>query len=314
MSLWQKLGIEKAKRAGCRFHATPHFNGPVIASVLVAISAIVGFGSVSLKVSAEETPEGMVFVAGGKFHYIQVNRWREGLELNRYQEGPVGDAYVEDAWIDLSDFYIDKTEVTNAQYKRFLDAGGYRPKWDGNFLKHWSGGSFPPILTDHPVVYVDYWDAKAYAEWAGKQLPSEAQWQYAAQGLDGRLFPWGDVWNPAKANVGNDGTKPVGSYPSGASPLGILDLVGNVAEMTESLQDDGWHWFSYLRGGSWYQSSKSLWYAENGLLTNQQRLKFWWLNPEFNRSPAIGFRCVKSARQALIPQNGGTHRVRSNPK
>jgi hypothetical protein len=74
-------------------------------------------------------------------------------------------------------------------------------------------------------------------------------------------------------------------------------MVGNVAEMTDSFQDDGWHWFSYLRGGSWFQAFGSIWYAENGLLTNQQRLKFWWLNPGFNRSPAIGFRCVKAAKE-----------------
>jgi iron(II)-dependent oxidoreductase len=235
----------------------------------------------------------MIFIEGTKFHYVQQNRMREGLELKPFVEGPLGDAYVDEYWIDLDDYYIDKHEVTNRQFKDFLDATRYKPEWPKNFLKHWKNGTFPDGMGDHPVVYVDFNDAIAYAAWAGKTLPSEAQWQYAAQGKEYLVFPWGSEWDPTKGNVNTDGTMPVGKYPAGASPFGILDMVGNVAEMTDSFQDDGWHWFSYLRGGSWFQSYGSLWYAENGLMTNTQRLKFWWLNPGFNRSPAIGFRCVK---------------------
>lgn len=242
---------------------------------------------------SQEIPEDMVLVPGTMFRFLQVNRWREGLELLDYKEGPMGDAYVEEYTVELEDFYIDVHEVTNKQFKEFLDTEGYQPKWPMNFLKHWKNGIYPKGKADHPVVYVDFLDAKAYAEWAGKELPIEAQWQYASQGTDGRIFPWGDEWDPKKANVNSDGTKPVGSFKGGASPFGVLDMVGNVAEMTDSFQDDGWHWFSYLRGGSWFQSFGSLWYAENGLITNQQRLKFWWMNPGFNRSPAVGFRCVK---------------------
>ncbi len=262
----------------------------VINSFLIIVFTLILFTSVN----AQKNVEGMVFVKGAKFHYVQQNRWREGLELNKYEEGPIGDAYVEDYIIDLKDFYIDKTEVTNKEYKRFIDATGYHPNFDRNFLKRWKDGTYPIEEEDYPVVYIDYWDAKAYAEWAGKELPTEEQWQYAAQGLDGRLFPWGDQWDSTKANIGSDGVKRVGSYPQGASPCGAFDMTGNVAEMTASFHDDGMHWFSYLRGGSWFQSYYSLWYTENGLLTNNQRLKFWWLNPGFNRSPAIGFRCVKN--------------------
>jgi len=244
-------------------------------------------------VQAQKKVEDMVFVKGSRFQYVQQNRWREGLELNNYEEGSIGDAYVEEYWIELKDYYIDKTEVTNMQFKKFMEATGYQPKDNQNFLKHWKDGTFPQVEANFPVVYVDYWDAKAFAEWAGKALPSEAEWQYAAQGTDGRLFPWGDQWDSANANVGTNGAKAVGSYPKGASPFGALDMSGNVAEMTASFHDDGMHWFSYLRGGSWFQSYYSLWYAENGLLTNNQRLKFWWLNPGFNRSATVGFRCVK---------------------
>lgn len=242
---------------------------------------------------SKEPPDEMIRIKGTRFHYVQQNRMREGLELKPFHEGPLGDAYINEYWIDLQDYYIDKYEVTNKQFKEFLDASGYKPEWPANFLKHWDNGTYPKNMGDHPVVYVDFNDAKAYAAWAGKALPSEAQWQYAAQGPEYRILPWGSAWDPDKANVNTDGTKSVGSYPGGASPFEVMDMVGNVAEMTDSFNDDGWHWFSYLRGGSWFQSYGSLWYAENGLLTNTQRLKFWWLNPGFNRSPAIGFRCVK---------------------
>jgi formylglycine-generating enzyme required for sulfatase activity len=245
---------------------------------------------------SQEVPEGMIYIKGSQFHYVQQNRMREGLELKPFHEGPLGDAYLDEYRVDLEDYYMDKTEVTNKQFKEFLDATGYWPKWPMNFLKHWKKGTYPKGLGDHPVVYVDFHDAKAYADWSGKALPTEAQWQYAAQGPEYLTFPWGNEWDPAKANVNTKGTKPVGRYPKGASPFGVLDMAGNVAEMTDSFQDDGWHWFSYLRGGSWFQSYGSLWYTENGLLTNTQRLKFWWLNPGFNRSPAIGFRCVKKVK------------------
>ena len=193
-------------------------------------------------------PDGMVLIEGTRFEYFQRNRVREGMEVLPMKDDALGVAYVEQYWTDLKDYYIDKTEVTNKQYKTFLAATGYSPEWPMNFLKHWVDGTYPPELADHPVVYVDFNDAKAYAEWAEKSLPTEAQWQYAAQGPEYYDFPWGNQWDPEKANVGSSGTKPVGSYPSGASPFGVLDMTGNVAEMTDSFNDDHWHWFSYPPG------------------------------------------------------------------
>ncbi|MCK4445475.1 MAG: SUMF1/EgtB/PvdO family nonheme iron enzyme [Candidatus Marinimicrobia bacterium] len=192
-----------------------------------------------LPLKSQDISKEMVLVSGTKFHFIQVNRWREGLHLLPYKEGTIGDAYVEDYWVDLDSFYINIHEVTNKQYKEFSDATGYKPKWPMNFLKNWKNRKYPRGKANYPVVYIDYWDAKAYAKWAGKELPTGAQWQYAAQGTDGRLFPCGDKWDPEKANVGSNGTLPVGSYPEGASPFGVLDMIGNVAEMTDSIHDDG---------------------------------------------------------------------------
>jgi formylglycine-generating enzyme required for sulfatase activity len=243
-------------------------------------------------------PAGMVSVPGGEFHFQQFNRWREGVNTERLEMGPLSQLYVTEKTVTLRPFFIDKTEVTNAQYKQFLDAAGYRPKFPDNFLKHWSGSSYPEGQAGHPVVWVDLADAQAYCGWAGKRLPTEEQWQMAAQGTDGRLYPWGNAPDLSKANVMSNGSRPVGSYPQGASPYGCLDMVGNVWEWTDSKEDDGRHWLSYLRGGAWFQPRSSVWFTESGLLTNNQRLKFWWDAPGLNRASTIGFRCVQEAAPA----------------
>lgn len=132
----------------------------------------------------------------------------------------------------LDAFYMDKTEVTNAEYKRFVDATGYRAPdlWTwGN-----ANGQIPVGLENHPV-WVSWEDAAAYARWAGKRLPTEAEWEKTARGTDGRTYPWGNDWDPAKANtfevaVGQGKTTPVGNYPAGVSPYGVLDMAGNLWE------------------------------------------------------------------------------------
>jgi formylglycine-generating enzyme required for sulfatase activity len=248
--------------------------------------------SVSLA-AAQPPPPGMVAVPGGEFQFKVFNRWREGVALERFEIGPLGQFYVTDTKVRLAPFFIDRTEVTNEQFKKFLDASGYRPQFPDNFLRHWKNGTYPDGQGDHPVIWVDLDDAKAYAAWAGKSIPTEQQWQMAAQGTDGRLYPWGNDYDLTRANVFSDGPRPAGSYPRGASPYGCLDMVGNVWEWTDSKGDDGRHWFSYLRGGSWYLAPTSVWFTESGLFTNHQRLHFWWQSPGLNRTSTIGFRCVK---------------------
>jgi formylglycine-generating enzyme required for sulfatase activity len=127
----------------------------------------------------------------------------------------------------LPDFYIDLTPVTNVEYAVFVDATVHRRP------RHWPDGGRPEGLDDHPVVGVDHRDASAYAAWAGKVLPSEAEWEKAARGPKGFAYPWGNQATPAKCNVretGVDRTTPVGLYRSGASPYGVFDLSGNVWE------------------------------------------------------------------------------------
>ncbi len=147
---------------------------------------------------------------------------------------------------ELPEFWIDKIPVTNAEYARFVaETGREAPK-------HWEGQSPPEDITDHPVVYVSWQDAVAYAEWAGKRLPSEEEWEKAARGTDGREYPWGDEEPaPDLCSFGKNegGTTPVGKYsPDGDSPYGCVDMAGNVWEWTSSDHEEGGE---VLRGGSW---------------------------------------------------------------
>lgn len=145
----------------------------------------------------------------------------------------------------MAAFYLDVHPVSNAEYALFVAATGHEPP------KHWDGQKYPEGLATHPVVCVTWKDAAAYAEWAGKALPSAQQWEKAARGTRGNVYPWGDQPTPAKCNVRENGigaTTPVDRYQSGVSPYGVYDLCGNV-----------WEWFDTesrpgrreLRGGAW---------------------------------------------------------------
>jgi formylglycine-generating enzyme required for sulfatase activity len=145
-------------------------------------------------------------------------------------------------WLDA--FYIDRTEVTNAQFKAFCDATSRvypnNPYWDGSYFLG---------KPDHPVVLITYEQARAYCEWAGKRLPTEAEWEKAARGTDGRIYPWGNVWQEGLANLAGDDfgadrfyrTAPVGSLPNGASPYGALDMIGNVWEWCADWYDPSYY-------------------------------------------------------------------------
>lgn len=129
----------------------------------------------------------------------------------------------------LPAFKMDKYLVTNAQYARFVAETGRRPPLA------WINGKIPAGKELHPVTMVSWFDARAYAQWAGKRLPTEQEWERAARGTDGRRWPWGDKMEPLRLNtyyhVG--GTTPVGAYPNGASPEGLLDMAGNVSQWVE---------------------------------------------------------------------------------
>ena len=132
--------------------------------------------------------------------------------------------------VQLGAYFIDRLPVTNAQFRTFVATTGYKPK-----LPSFRRDS-PHGFEDHPVTDVSWHDAHAYAAWAGKRLPSEAEWEKSARGDDGRKYPWGkEDPDPSRAHFGrrSTGTAPVGSFPAGASPYGVQDLAGNVWEWCE---------------------------------------------------------------------------------
>jgi formylglycine-generating enzyme required for sulfatase activity len=142
----------------------------------------------------------------------------------------------------LPDYYLGKTPVTNIEYLAFVQATGSSPP------SHWISGRLPIDKEDHPVVGITWYEAQAYCSWLAEvtrkpyQLPSEAEWEKGARGTDGRIYPWGDQWDPGLCNTkeGGDGdTVPVDSYPGGTSPYGILDVAGNIWEWTRSLWGKG---------------------------------------------------------------------------
>jgi formylglycine-generating enzyme required for sulfatase activity len=138
--------------------------------------------------------------------------------------------------VKLAAFYIDRNEVTNAEYAKFVEATRHKPP------ANWKGGTLPAGRVDFPVTGISWQDAADYAAWAGKRLPSEAEWEATARGSDARKYPWGNEWHAGFANIGvrsaekveadkyPSGITEVGKYPQGASASGALDLIGNVWE------------------------------------------------------------------------------------
>jgi formylglycine-generating enzyme required for sulfatase activity len=191
-------------------------------------------------------------------------------------------------------YWIDESPVTNAEYADFLRQSGYKPADAHNFLRHWAGGAPPAGQGDHPVVWVDLEDARAYAKWAGKRLPAEAEWQYAGQGGDGRSWPWGREFDAALCNHGQTGgTTEVRRFAAGRSPFGCYDLSGNVWEWTESEHSDGRTRFAMIRGGSWWKVEKgSDWYMDMGAKPVDFAAKVLLQWPGMDRNATVGFRCA----------------------
>ncbi len=201
--------------------------------------------------------------------------------------------------MQINSFWIDKYPVTNAQFKRFLDATHYLPKDDLNFLHEWVNGTYPAGWDNKPVTWVSIEDARAYALWAGKRLPHEWEWQYAAQGTDGRTYPWGNNWNADAIPVPDKGRTmrgpdAVDAHPKGASPFGVMDLVGNVWQWTDEYVDERTRG-GILRGGSYYQPQGSIWYFPQAYKLNEHG-KLLMMAPSKDRAATLGFRCVQDAQ------------------
>jgi formylglycine-generating enzyme required for sulfatase activity len=197
----------------------------------------------------------------------------------------------------VKQFFMDQFPVTNAQFKIFLKASHYRPKDTTNFLRHWVAGSPPMGLENHPVVYVSLEDARAYARWSNKRLPTEIEWQYATQGTDGRKYPWGNEYDSTRCNNGLGKTTPVDMFPSGKSPFGVEDLIGNVWQLTNDVYDNGSNYFGIVRGGSYYNPGSSVWYVKGGPQPADNPQILLMVSPALDRNATVGFRCVKDATE-----------------
>jgi iron(II)-dependent oxidoreductase len=248
---------------------------------------------------AATAPDGMIEIPAAKYHFKVKGVEIEGddnygVDFQYPWEQRPWKAHEHD--VDIPAFYIDKFPVTNEQFKTFLDATNYHPADDYNFLKDWKNGTFPAGWARKPVTWVSLEDARAYAMWAGKRLPHEWEWQYAAQGTDGRLYPWGAQPDPTAFPApvkGHDlpGPDDVDAHPKGASPFGVMDLVGNVWQWTDEYQDDHTR-AAVIRGDSYYQPQGSMWYFPRNP-TLDVHGKYLLMCPGKDRAGTLGFRCVK---------------------
>jgi iron(II)-dependent oxidoreductase len=236
-------------------------------------------------------PTGMVEIPAGSFTFKPKRSFLSPNEAIPYPGDSTQQTFA------VRKFYMDRYPVTNRDFEVFLKATKYAPKDASNFLKHWVNGKPPKGLETHPVVYVSLDDAQAYARWAGKRLPTEVEWQYAAQGNDGRKYPWGDVYDSTKCNHKLGHTTPVDAFPNGKSPFGVEDMVGNVWQLTNDLYDNGTNYFSMIRGGSYYNPTSSWWYIPGGPQPADNPQILLMVSPGFDRNATVGFRCVKDAVQ-----------------
>jgi formylglycine-generating enzyme required for sulfatase activity len=246
-------------------------------------------------------PPGMIKIPAGDFLFRV-----QGIEIEGGDDIGVD---VEYPWEDsprrfhehsmaVKSFWIDKVPVTNAQFKAFVDGAHYHPQDELNFLRDWKNETFPSGWDNKPVTWVSLEDARAYAAWAGKRLPHEWEWQYAAQGGDARTYPWGNEWNASRVPAPDRsrsmrGPDDAEAHPRGASPFGVLDMVGNVWQWTEEFTDDHTR-AAIVRGGEYYQPQGSRWYFPQGYKLYEHG-KLLLAAPGLDRSGGVGFRCVQDA-------------------
>jgi gamma-glutamyl hercynylcysteine S-oxide synthase len=253
-----------------------------------------------------KAPQGMVKIPKGNFKFKATN----GDEFIAYPKSNIGRTY------EMKSFFMDKHPVTNSEFKKFLDATHYKPIDTTNFLKDWKNNSIQKGEENFPVTYVSWEDAKAYADWAGKRLPSEIEWQYAAQTSQLNEWPWKQTKpvsrkeevvtetltvtsivgiDPVHANSGDGKLYAVEKYKQGVNPFGLFDLSGCVWQLTNDLYQSGSYQYVILKGGSYYKPSSSWWYVQGGPRELHYRQFLLRVSQGFERNATVGFRCVKDS-------------------
>ncbi len=228
-------------------------------------------------------PNEMVHIPAGKF--------TRGSNDRLPDEGP-------EHQIETPSYFIDKFEVTNLQYKAFIDVTKRKSP------KHFVNRTYPPGKADHPVVYVTWYDAYDYCQWAGKRLPSDIEWEKAARGKDGRTYPWGNDFHLNYANTPQrwadlnkpGDTTPVGAFAKGVSPYGLYDMSGNVWEWSDSdyapypgnarINENYTEDYKTLKGGSWWDCT----FYKCGISAPTYNRSFFL---KTTKNESFGFRCAK---------------------
>lgn len=239
------------------------------------------------------TEEGMVFISAGNF-------------IMGDDEGPPDER--PERTVLLNTYWIDRYPVTNEKYKAFVDATGHRRP------PNWTNGTYSFDLTKHPVTNVSAEDALAYATWAGKRLPTEAEWEKAARGTMGQTYPWGDAFRKDHVNSNNDyeGSTPVDRFEGGTSPYGVSDMCGNVQEWCQD-----WYFDDYYEtapvdnpagpSGGQYRVCRGGFYAEIRVGVRCAGRHF---APEEVMQDHLGFRCAKTP----VLQGEKSHAAPAEPK
>jgi formylglycine-generating enzyme required for sulfatase activity len=256
-----------------------------------------------IETTQQKNLQGMKLIPSGNFVFKESH----GDEFIPYPKEQVGKQF------KMNSFYMDEFPVTNKEFYRFLVSSKYHPTDTVNFLKHWKGEKPAKEIENKPVVYISLEDAKGFASWAGKRLPTEIEWQYAAQTAALNEWPWEqkvpvsrkeesvtetltviniEGIDSSLCNLGNGKLDDVGSYPKGVNKNGLQDLVGSVWQMTNDEYINGSYRFILLKGGSYFKPSGSWWYVQSGPRELHYRQHLLRVSQGFERNGTVGFRCI----------------------
>jgi len=317
---------------------TPHMAGVTLVVALLLLYSSLTVAANTVAENSPQQPEAppatLVGNDGAEMVLVPAGEFIMGSDTDELARLDIRQELVEDEIprhrVSLDAFYIDKYEVTNAHFQQFVQATGYRTQaeregwgwadsgdqWEKVNGANWRAPLGPDsslaALEQHPVVQVSQEDAQAYCAWAGKRLPTEAEWEKAARGTDGRIYPWGNQFDGAQLNfcdincqrswqdqAVNDGyryTAPVGHYAGDKSPYGAYDMAGNVREWVADWYDANYYKHSpprnplgpaagehaVLRGGGWVNTARNVRTAFRSKLEPTQRYGY------------IGIRCAKT--------------------